>query len=291
MAFEDFMAVFGRWMVGVEAFAAVGADLALRQSGEAGPPEVVDAVRAVSEAAGLGDLDEQLQPPQQAMVLALVRLYLRQAADLLDEPGRQPGWSFTDPVILDGWGRGSMMVPGMIVAGAPEIGDVGDFLDVGTGVGLLAVTAANVWPNASIVGIDTWEPSLERARANVSAAGLGDRITLIHQDVAELDEADRYDCIWVPTFFLTEPVLDAALPNVWRAARPGGWIVLGRLAPPPDPLADAVGRLRTIRGGGCALDTKRAVELLENLGCTAVRPVPAPPGVPMEFIVGQKPTG
>ena len=290
MAFEDVMATVGRWMVAVEAFAATGADLALRQSGTAGPPEVAAALRAVSEAAGLGDLAE-LPSPQQALVLGFIRTYVHQALDLIEEPAREPGWRFTDPVILDGWGRGSSMVPGMIASGAPEIGDVGAFLDVGTGVGLLAVTAASVWPDATIVGIDPWEPSLERARANVAGAGLDDRITLRNQDVVDLDDVEAYDCIWVPTFFLTEPVLDAALANVGRAARPSGWIVLGRLAPPPDPLADAVGRLRTVRGGGSTLETKRAVDLLERLGCIAVRALAPTPGVPMEFIVGQMPAG
>jgi hypothetical protein len=37
------------------------------------------------------------------------------------------------------------------------------------GVGLLAVSDANVWLQASIVGLDVWEPSLALARAQVSA--------------------------------------------------------------------------------------------------------------------------
>ena len=38
----------------------------------------------------------------------------------------------------------------------------------------------------------------------VAQAGLGYRIELRKQDVAEVDDVDRYDCVWVPTFFLTE---------------------------------------------------------------------------------------
>src|SRR5437667_12912378 len=112
MAFEDVMATVGRWMVGLEALAAVGAEISLRQSGTAGPPEVVAALGAVTEAAGLGDLGE-LPPPQQAMVLSLIRVYVRQAADLLEAPARQPGWTFPDPVIPDGWGRASAVGPGV----------------------------------------------------------------------------------------------------------------------------------------------------------------------------------
>src|SRR5689334_4128185 len=160
------------------------------------------------------------------MALAVICMFFAQAADLLAEPERSPGWTFTDPNVLDGYGRGSMMVP-MRLAAEPELANVTSFLDVGAGVGLLAVSAANVWPEASVVGIDVWEPSLERARANVDAAGLGDRITLRNQDLTALDDADAYDCAWIPTFFLTEDTLKTGLARVAGAVRPGGWAVLG----------------------------------------------------------------
>lgn len=287
MAFEDVIGVVMPWMVGIEAAAAVAAEITLKQSGEAPPPEIVAALRAVSDAAGLGDALDELPPPQQAVVAALVRLYLTQALDLLDEPGRAAGWTFTNPVILDGWGRGSSMVPG-VIATVPELGDVERFLDVGTGVGLLAVTAAGVWPMATIVGIDVWDPSLERARANVAQAGLEDRITLRNQDVVNIDDVEEYDCVWLPTFFLTDAQVAEAVPLLVRATRSGGRLVLGIFAPPPDPLAAAVSTLRTIRGGGIELDAKRAAEILEQAGCTGTDTVTRP-GIPMEFIIGQKP--
>jgi SAM-dependent methyltransferase len=287
MAFEDVMGVVGRWLVATEALAALGAELTLMQSAEPAPPEIVAALRAVSVAAGLGDLDE-LAPQQQAMVALQVRLYLRQAVDLLDHPAREAGWTFTDPVILDGWGRGSATVPTLMAAN-PELRQVDSFLDVGTGVGLLAVAAAGVWPTATIVGIDTWDVSLERARANIAQAALEDRVTLRKQNAVDVDDEDCYDCVWVPTFFLTEDTVTRALPRLARATRPGGWIVLGRFAPPPDPLAEATGALRTIRGGGFDLDAKRATVLLQQAGCASVHAAPRMGPVPLELILGQKP--
>jgi SAM-dependent methyltransferase len=272
----------------LEALAALGAELTLKQSGDTAPPEIVAALRKVSETAGLGDLDE-LAPQQQAILAAAARMYIRQAADLLDNPARAAGWTFTDPIILDGWGRGSMMVPPLIVAGSPELANVTNFLDVGTGVGLLAVAAANVWPDATIVGVDRWEPSLERARANVAQAGLGDRVELRNQDVAAVDDVDRYDCVWVPTFFLTEDIIIRALPRLLQATRPGGWIVCGRFDVPPDPLAEATASLRTIRAGGCDLDQKRTIELLEDANWTSVHVAPRTGPMPLEFVLGQKP--
>ena len=288
MPFEDVMTTVSGWLVATEALAAVGAELALRQAPEPGHPGVTSALQAVSAAAGLPDLGE-LPPPQRDMVLGLIRMGLHQAADLLDDPGRPPGWTFTNPAILQGWGRGSAMVPAALAAAAPELADVRSFLDVGTGVGLLAVAAARVWPQADIVGIDIWGPALEAAAANVRAAGLAERITVRDQDVTALDDTGAYDCAWFPTFFVTETVLEAAVPRLYRAMRPGGWLVLGRMAPPPDPLAQAVGALRTIRGGGTEFDAKRLITTLETAGCTAARVLPRQGPVPLEYVIGQRP--
>jgi len=288
MSFEDVLTTMSRWQVAVEALAALGAELTLKQSGQAASPEILAALRAVSEAAGLGDLDD-LAPPQQAMVASLARLALRQSSDLLEDPARAPGWTYTDPVILDGWGRGSMMVPQQIAASHPDLATINSLLDVGTGVGLLAVAAAGVWPTATIVGIDRWEPSLARARTNVEQAGLADRVTLRQQDLADLDDSEAYDCVWVPSFFVTEQVLAGAMDNLVRACRPGGWVVLGRFAAPPDPLLEATAALRTIRAGGFDLEPKRGMELLEAAGCASIHVAPRPGPSPLEFILGQRP--
>ena len=288
MSFEDVLATVMRLATATEALAALGAELSLAQSGQPTPPEVAEALRAVSTAAGVPDISD-LAPQQRAIVVGLVNLYLHQAQDLVDAPDRAAGWTFTDPVILDGWGRGSTMVPALIASAHADLANVTSFLDVGTGVGLLAVAAANVWPSAEIVGIDLWKLSLERAHDNVAHADLAHRITLREQDVVDLDDPDSYDCIWVPTFFITEDELERSLPGLFRALRPGGWIALGRYRPAPDPLVEATATLRTIRGGGFDLDAKRAMELLEQVGCESVHVAPTAPSVPLELVIGQRP--
>ncbi len=288
MTFEEILPKVMQWSTAAEALGALGAHLTLTQSGADAPPEVAEALRKVLDAAGLTGID-QLPPPQQAIVASLAKLYLHQAAELVEAPGRATGWTFTDPVILDGWGRGSMMVPPVIKAAHPDLSDVTSFLDVGTGVGLLAVSAASVWPSTTIVGIDVWDPSLERARAHVEGAGLGDRISLRKQAITELSDTESFDCAWVPTFFLTEADLEKALPSVVGSLVPGGWIVLGLMHAPPDPLASAIFELRTVRGGGCVLTADRAIELLEAAGATAAHSVPPQPPNPLELVIGQRP--
>ena len=54
-------------------------------------------------------------------------------------------------------GPRSMMVPTLIKAAQPELADVTSFLDVGTGVGLLAVVRGRRVAATTIVGIDRWD--------------------------------------------------------------------------------------------------------------------------------------
>jgi hypothetical protein len=162
MGFEDVMGAVTRWTTATEALAALGAQLSLQQSGR-GSPEIVAALHTVSEAAGLGDLTE-LDPQPRAMFIAMARLYLRQSVDLLEHADAAPGWTYTDETILEDWGRVSIMVPASIATAHTELAQLDAFLDVGTGVGQLVMAAARVWPQASIVGVDVWEPSLKPPR-------------------------------------------------------------------------------------------------------------------------------
>jgi precorrin-6B methylase 2 len=288
MTFEETMGAINRLLLGTDAAAAIGASLALKLSGQDGDKETEAALDAVAAAAGFPDLDA-LAPEQQGALLGIIRMYFGQADDLLRDPARQPGWTYTDPFVLDGIGRGSMIIPGLLAATAPELGSVTSLLDVGVGVGWLAIGATNVWPDATVVGLDVWDTALDHARKNIADAGREDRITLRKQDVTTLDEVDTYDCAWVPTFFLTAQGLAEAVPRVVRSVRPGGWIVLARFEPAPDPLAQATTALRTVRGGGHDLDRAQAEALLQAAGCTSVHWLDHKRPLPLAFLLAQKP--
>jgi SAM-dependent methyltransferase len=280
-----------QWATGTEALAALGALLALREAGAEGdaPAAVVDALRKVTAAAGLDRLDE-LPPQQAAVVRGVVRMYLHMALDLVEHPDRATGWTYTEPAILDGFGRGSAMIPSAIAKAHPDLETVDTFLDVGTGVGLLAVAAANVWPDATVVGIDPWGPSLERARTNVSRAGVDGRVSLRPDTVETLGDTDAFDCVWVPTFFLEHQTLVDALPNVLRALRPGGWVVLGVSRPSPDALTDALDSLKWLRSGGTRLPADIAAKLLADAGFADVHEAPPAGPLPIALVLGQRPT-
>jgi precorrin-6B methylase 2 len=285
MAFEDVMGKVMPWTTATDALAAVGTTIALRQQGKTAPPEVAAALDAVLAAAGLAELGE-LPPPQQAVVLGMIRMTLGHALELLDNPDRAPGWSYTDPAILDGYGRGSAMLPAAMSQAHPDLANVTNFLDVGTGVGLLACAAAQVWPNAHVVGIDPWETSLSRARANVDAAGLSDRVELRQTTLDGVSDDAAFDCVWIPSFFLTDDVLVDGLAVALRALKPGGWVVVGAAKQSPDPLGNAVGSLRWIRGGGTVLDPETGVKLLEQAGFADAQV--AASQIPVDLLLGRK---
>jgi SAM-dependent methyltransferase len=285
MTLDDVMGKVMQWTTATDALAAVGATIALGQQGKTAPPEVAAALDAVLAAAGLSDL-AQVPPPQQAVALGLIRMTLGHAVELLDNPDRAPGWTYTDPAILDGYGRGSAMLPAAMAQAHPDLAHVTSFLDVGTGVGLLACAAANVWPDAKVVGIDPWETSLSKARVNIDAAGLSDRVELRQSTLAELADDAAFDCVWIPSFFLTEDVLVEGLTVALRALKPGGWVVVGTAPRSPDPLGSAVSSLRWIRGGGTLLDPEAGAKLLEQAGYLDAQI--ASSQIPVDLVIGRK---
>ena len=207
---------------------------------------------------------------------------LRQALDLIDDPVRPGGWYYTDPRIIQGQGASSAIVA-QLIAGAGIGRHDARILDIGTGVGALAVAFCLGFPSSTVVGIDPWELSLELARQNVTAAGLGSRITLHQTRIEAFEDDEGFDLIWMPVIFLSRAILQDAVVRAVAVMRPGAQIVLGRYAGSDDPLLGALGDLRTIRSGGTLLNASDTRALLEGAGLVDVREIdrtwPAPIGL------------
>jgi 16S rRNA G1207 methylase RsmC len=97
------------------------------------------------------------------------------------------------------------------------------FLDVGTGVGWLAIEAARSWPALRVV--DPWEPALTLARQNLAQRGVAERVELRSQRVEQLEEATTFTVAWLPGPFIVGEIADRALERVYCALVPGGWLV------------------------------------------------------------------
>jgi release factor glutamine methyltransferase len=122
-----------------------------------------------------------------------------------------------------------------------------EVLDVGTGSGAIALAIADEHAGARVTAVDASADALAVAKTNLERTGLGDRVMLVHRDVAE-PLGGPYDLVvsnppyvadeelaglepeireWEPRVALvdrgqTETVARAA----YTALRPGGWLVL-----------------------------------------------------------------
>jgi SAM-dependent methyltransferase len=240
----------------VQILAAAGAELQLRQEGIDGDSRVRELLREVLTAYDSQLLDA-LYTSQQATALALVQTIFRQALERLEQPARKPGWLHNDPVILQSQGQVSRMIVRGIEAMAartPELRETlqrpGLFLDVGTGVGCIAIEAASTWPQLQVVGIDLWEPALVLARENLAKSGVAERVDLRLQRVEDLDDVNSFAVAWLPGPFIAADVADQALECIHRALAPGGWLIFGLHGNTLGPVEEALARLRIARSGG-----------------------------------------
>jgi SAM-dependent methyltransferase len=292
MSFESLMAAAQRLSLSIEALAALGAELRLRQEGLEGDPRVRALLHDVVNAVDPRLLDG-IDPDRAVSVLALIRTIFRQAAELLESPERVPAWGYRDPIILQSQGQVSRLIVRGIAALAaqrPDLGAMlrrgGAFLDVGTGVGWLAIDAARSWPAMRIVGIDPWEPALALARENLAKSGVAERIELRSQRAEHLDEVAAFTLAWLPGPFIAAEIAQPALERIRRALAPGGWLIFGINAPPAGPLEEALTNLRNVRNGGYPWTPKEVEERLRASDFQGVESVL--PGGPILFVVGRR---
>jgi len=275
-----------------ETLAALAAALADR----AGPTELPDDLKGAvtSVAATVADLDG-LGPEDSAQIAAVARAILTQAAAFAADPaGVPPTWSVTDPALLTSLGEASAAFAPLIRDQiAPQLEGLADalagdatILDVGMGVGALAIAFTRAFPTASVVGIDIWEPSLALSRANVTEAGLTGRVEVREQDVTTLPDTDRYDMIWFSGPFIPKAVLGAALERCRHALKEGGWLIFGSYGG-ADQKQRALSDLRTVRSGGAPLGDEQTLALLEDAGLRDSRVLQVSIGMPTRLIASR----
>jgi SAM-dependent methyltransferase len=161
------------------------------------------------------------------------------------------------------------------------------FLDVGTGVGWLAIEAARSWPAVRVVGIDSWEPALALARKNLSLSGIVERVELRSQRVEHLADERAFILAWLPGPFIPADIAAIALERIHRALAPGGWLIFGLHPQPPTALGQALANLRMVRGGGHPWTTNEVEERLDAHGFEWIEA--RSPFPPIMFVLGQRP--
>jgi 2-polyprenyl-3-methyl-5-hydroxy-6-metoxy-1,4-benzoquinol methylase len=278
--------------------AAVGAALQLQIGSATVAPELETQIREVLRILGIDAELEGVSSEALVALLAEIRLTFLQGVKLLYSSTLQPGWTHTEEELLQSQGQASaafapmfqrVVIPRLDGLAVRLESPTASFLDVGVGVAALSIAMARLWPMLRVVGIDPWEPALALARQNVAAAGLGERIELRQQAVEELAESTEFDLVWFPLPFIRADRLASALSHVWRALRPGGWIVSGVLNRTDEPLAAALADLRAIAWGGPPLLPAALAVLLEESGFERVQVFPRPSWAAIVSVVGRRP--
>ena len=293
-SFDQLMVTIGQLAAQAEALGALGASLGAR----VGTADADDAARATLDdvARALGVDPEALTLEQARAGAGFARVFLALALDIVDQPGRGGGWVHEDPAILQSIGQGSAVIAGVIAAVAPELDGLEEalfrpgaaFLDVGAGVAALSLALARAFPDAKIVSLEPWAPSMALARANVAAADVGDRVELRAVTVQGLGDRAVYDGAFLPLPFIAPASVPEVLAATRAALRPGGWAFAGLFAGPDDPVAQRLMDLRTLRSGGWPWSQDELVGLLEGAGLVDVRALARTWQVPVRFVVGRR---
>ena len=238
-------------------------------------------------------------PPMRASILGDIRSTLMQALAMLDAsaaPRVEHGWRHTNAALLQAQGDASTAVVNILKMGLiSAMGDLAArleeegarFLDIGVGVGGIAIGMCRAFPRLQVLGVDSYDVPLSIAAENVKRAGLEGRIRLLQTTIETLDEKQTFDLAWLPTFFINEAALPAATARAHAALKPGGWIIFpAGMGPGASEPAREVSALLTHLWGGQSLSPDRAESLMKEAGFTGVRLMPGPPWAPA-MLIGQ----
>ncbi|MBX3190820.1 MAG: methyltransferase domain-containing protein [Labilithrix sp.] len=228
-------------------------------------------------------------PPRSIALAGDIRSTLMQAVAFLDDclsPRASRGWLHTNPAILQAQGDASSALAGFLGELLPTIDDAGvrlarpgaRFLDVGTGVGALAIAMCRVFPALAVVGLDVSDAALAIAKKNVAGASLGERIELRRLPIEDLREESAFDLAWLPSFFI--PTTPVAAARIHAALRPGGHLVLAFGGTSSDPRSNAVWSLIEDLWGGAGAPPEEVPAILLRAGFSSTRAIPGPAWAP-----------
>jgi SAM-dependent methyltransferase len=102
----------------------------------------------------------------------------------------------------------------------------GRVVDVHCGGGRWLVAMARRFPALQLVGVEFEPDSVTRARANVGAAGLADRITIRHASATEPGGTGEYDLAYFQYALHQLPDAPNVLRAAWASLHPGGRLLV-----------------------------------------------------------------
>jgi precorrin-6B methylase 2 len=205
------------------------------------------------------------------------------------------GWSFEDAAIIEAQGALTGLwvekaapklkfLPGL-TSRLEEPGAA--LLDVGAGAAGLSIALCRRFPHLRATALEPAPQPAAVGERHVREAGLLGRISIRRQQVEHLVDEQAYDLAFLPQMFLPEQIMQAAVQRVFRALKPGGWLLVAVLARPGSSLAATVARLKNLLWGGNARDMDALKPLLVDTGFQPV--IRAPGGDVIRMICARRP--
>ena len=275
----------------LKALAMIGAAFKIQaaSNGDAAEPAIRARIMSGAQASLQQDpkaIDEQ----RSGSIAQMIGMALAEAQELFNNPFRAGEWKVEDAVLMQRQGQASSFAFRQILSLAndrPLLAKAleGRFLDVGTGVGGIALEAARSCPKLHVDGIDVWDPALALAAQNLNSSGLSDRVTFEKRDVRELEGAKRYTLVWLPTMFLKRLVLIQAIERIVATSLENSYIVAAVYSRPEDKVLADFAALRTLRSGGEVTEPLEVEKILRDGGYEDVESFPGPLAT---FIVGRR---
>lgn len=146
---------------------------------------------------------------------------------MTDSQAHEPEYDDTAIRFLEAlWGEGYLSPGGpeevdRVVEGLDLAGRT--VLDVGCGVGGIALHLVRRHGAGHVTGFDVERPVIEHARRNAEAAGLSDRTSFVEAPPGPLPFDDAsFDVVFSKDALLHVPDKDAMFAEIWRVLRPDG---------------------------------------------------------------------
>lgn len=209
-----------------------------------------------------------------------------------------PGWRHSDPATLQAQGLATAPVFRLLAATLfPQLAGLDErlrspdvrFLDVGSGVGAVAIVLCELYPHLRVVGLEPQEAPRTLAARNLAAAGLTDRVEIRAQLIQDLPDEAAFDLIWLPQVFLPYDAFIQGLARSRDAIRPGGWLLLVTMSLPGPGLGPAVARLNNVLIGGAPLLPEQVADAARAAGFVDAQIFPGPPATPLHFVAARHP--
>ncbi|WP_210493341.1 SAM-dependent methyltransferase [Microvirga antarctica] len=204
------------------------------------------------------------------------------------------GWTHTDPAVIEAqgiltrlWTKAAIAKLRYLPGLAERLNRGGALLDVGAGAAGLSITLCQAFPALTATALEPASAPAAIGEHQIRSAGLGDRIKLRRQRVEEIEDVAAFDLVFLPQMFLPDAVIDPALAALFRAMRPGAWVLVPVMARRGQDLPSAIARLKTLLWGGNARDVDMVAERLAAAGFAPV--IRAPGRQAIRMICARRP--